>query len=403
MISNISVEPQLSRGRLATLVASRFVLNAVFRIAYPLVPFLVLHFGVSVEVATLVVTMQMACGMASLLGGWLAERIGYRATMMCGLGLTLCGTISITIAPTALAVILAYSACGIGVALYQPAMQAYVSVLTPYQQRGRAIGLVELSWALAGIAAIPPLLRLIEAQQSLTGAFLILSGCLVAVSVLTLTTLPTPRLVLPTGNSPSATSSTLIVLRNASVWGMIAFLFLGIGGNEVLFIAQAPWASARFGATPSDLGTAAFVFGLGELVGSLGSALFTDRLGKRRAAVSGFAAAALVYLALPLVSISWGRYLFCYLLFAICVEFAIVAALTLASTVSNVGRATVMAFTVTAVQLSRALASLVGVAVLNASSIMVNGVIAAMLTLLGVGVALRFVRENERFIAHDTV
>jgi predicted MFS family arabinose efflux permease len=383
----------LSSGRLATLVASRFVLNAIFRVAYPLVPFIALRFGIPTEQATWIVTIQVLMGLTSPCGGWLGDRIGYRTTMICGLGMMLLGTLGIAAGQSLPMLIAGYGACGLGVALYQPAAQAYIGAFTSYAERGRAVGLIEMSWALAGIVAIPPLTWLIQTQQSLAGPFALLSLLVGASICATWLGLPADEAHLR--GSGTGDGSFTAIVGNRSVLGLIVFMFLALGGWETLFIVQAPWATERFNATLTDLGTAAFVFGLGELGGSLGSALITDRLGKRRAAMLGFAITALLYLAQPLVSVNWISYLLCYVLFAVFVEFSIVASLTLATTISTVGRATVIALVITAVQTGRTIGSQIGVPILNASSLFVNCLIASALTLAGVAIVLRYVRESE--------
>lgn len=394
MATTIPGSSHLSGGRLAALVASRFVLNAIFRIAYPLVPFIATRFAVPVNEATWIVTIQVLFGLASPIGGWLGDRIGYRATMIIGLGLSLIGTLGIAASSTLLILIAGYGACGLGVSMYQPAVQAYVGVLTSYEERGRAVGLIEMSWALAGLLAVPALTWLVQARQSLVEPFLILAA-LVALNIL-ITILVLPIEAANLRSDQSTGPSFITIASNPSVLGIFAFLFLALGGWEVLYIVQAPWATERFNATLTDLGTAAFVFGIGEIIGSLGSALFTDRLGKRRAATLTFGIAALLFLAQPFVSFNWTSYLACYMLFAVFVEYGVVASLTLATTVSTVGRATVMALVVTAIQVSRAIASQVGVPILNGSSLLVNCIIAGTLTLLGVAIALRYVREAEQ-------
>ncbi|HEY0733825.1 MAG TPA: MFS transporter [Herpetosiphonaceae bacterium] len=397
MVTTISTPARLSAGRLATLVASRFVLNAIFRIAYPLVPFISERFSVSVAAATWIVTIQVLFGLVSPIGGWLSDRIGYRATMLGGLGLTLIGTLGIAASPTLGLLIAAYGACGIGVSLYQPAIQAYVTVLTSYAERGRAVGLIEMSWALSGIVAVPALAWLVQRQQSLVEPFLILSALVAVMTLATILILPVEAAHLR-GNGGSD-ESFLMIVRNPSVLGMFGLLFLALGGWEVLYIAQVPWVTQRFNASLTDLGAAAFVFGLGEMIGALGSTLLTDRLGKRRATILSFTIAALLFLAQPFVSVSWISYLACYMLFAVFVEFAIVASLTFSTTISTVGRATVMALVVTAIQVSRAISSQIGVPVLEATSLLVNCIIAATLTLLGVAIALRYVHEAEESTA----
>lgn len=395
MMDDSSRPRRLTRAQLATLFVSRLVLFAIYRVAYPLIPFLAEQFGVPVEEASLLITVLVGIGVTSLIGGWLADRVGYRTMMVVGLGGAAIGTLCVAVAPTLGIMIVAYSICGIGSSLHRPAMQAYIGEFSPPHERGRAIGLVELSWSLTGIVAVPPLMRLIETQQSLTGVFIILAGSLAVVTLLTWTQLTPAGLQAADRTTPQSGSYLRAVMCNPRVLGMVSFLILGIGGIEVLFIAQAPWATERFGASLGDLGTAALVFGLGELGGSLASTLLTDRLGKRRAAIGAFVLAAVIYLALPALSVNWISYLVCYALLALAIEFAIVAALTLATTVSSTGRATVMALSVTAMQIGRVVGSAVGVRVLVASSIYVNGLTAVVMTLLGVGIALRYVHEGE--------
>jgi predicted MFS family arabinose efflux permease len=178
------------------------------------------------------------------------------------------------------------------------------------------------------------------------------------------------------------------------VFALCAFLFLAIGGNELLYVAQASWATERFNASTADLGTAVLVFGIGELGGSLLSTLFTDRLGKRRAALLGFSLAALVYLLLPVISSTWTGYLGVYALYGITFEFAIVAAITLASTVSLHNRGTVLALTIVSIQIGRTLGASAAVPLLNAGSIAANSAVAALVVALGVFVAWRGVKER---------
>jgi predicted MFS family arabinose efflux permease len=385
---------QLSPGRLMTLIASRFVINAIFRIAYPLVPFIALRFGISEAQATAIVTVQVALGLASLLGGWLGDRIGYRSTMSLGLVSILLGALSLVFAPSFGWFVVAYAACGFGGSVYQPAMQAYVSSLTAYEQRGRVIGLVELSWALSGLLALPPLMWLVQWQNDVWGAFAILAAGATAVLGITLVMLPADQRRLSQPSSEDV--QPWWVLQQPSVRALCAFLFLVVGGNELLFVAQAPWVTDRFSASPANLGTAAFVFGLGELAGSLMASLFIDRFGKLRAAVGGFALTAIMFLLLPLFSTSWNIYLLLFAIYAVCIEFAIVASIALSSTVSMVRRATVMAVAVVSIQLGRALGSQIGVPLLTNTSLVINGLVAAIITMVGGLIALRWVREGER-------
>lgn len=387
------VHAGLSAGRLALIVASRFVLNAMFRVAYVLIPFVAARYAVDEQQAAWIVTMQVLAGLGSPLGGWLGERQGYRRVMLAGLGLALSGALLASAAPRFWVLVLAFAIFGLGMTLFQPSMQAYVSVLTPYQQRGRAIGMVELSWALAGIVAVPALAWLVERQQGMGGMFGLIALCLALVAGLMGACLPAEP---ATARMHGTATAPLQAIWTPSVRGMLAFAALTIASTELVYVAQPSWATRQFNASLTDLGTAALVYGLGELLGSLASILFTDRLGKRMAAMLGFGLAAAAFVALALVGRTWPAYLAAYLVLAVCAEFAIVAMLTLASTVSVVGRAAVMALIIAVMQVSRAVASRLGLPLLEQGSLLSNALVAAALALVGVAIAWRYVREGER-------
>src|SRR5688500_11936528 len=153
--------PLLTPGRLAIIVASRLMLNAIFRVAYPLVPFVAASFGVSLRAATWLVTIQVLAGLASPLGGWLSDRRGYRGTMLLGLGISCVGAVGVALAGEFATLVAALAVIGLGTAMYQPSMHAYVGELTPLARRGRALGIVELSWSLAGIIAVSPIVAVV--------------------------------------------------------------------------------------------------------------------------------------------------------------------------------------------------------------------------------------------------
>ena len=389
-----NVQPaSLTYPQLATIVASRLVLNAIFRVVYPLVPFVASYFGVPARVATWLVTIQVLAGLASPLGGWLGDRRGYRRTMMLGLAIVLAGTIGVVVAGGLLSTIAAFGLVGLGMAIYQPAMQAYVSELTPLARRGWALGIVELSWSLAGIVAVPPLVALVQWTGDLRAPFSVLAAMILVVLLLSLALLPAdqPR----SRNDDGPSQSLRRVLLQPALWSLLIFFWLVLCAEEILFIAQAPWLASDFGATPQQIGNTLFVFGVGELVGAGLSTLFTDRIGIVRATLAGFTGAAIIYLLFPLLVGGWSSYLLLFMLFGLAFEFAIVASFALASSVNPAARGTIMAAAALAMTSGRAGGSRIGIPLLESTSLVVNGVVAAGLTLSGVVVAAIGVRPRE--------
>lgn len=382
----------LTYPRLVTLVLSRLVLNAVFRVAYPLVPFVALRFGVPTEAATLIITVQVLAGLASPFGGWLGDRVGYRNAMALGLATAAGGTLIVAAASSLAWILVGLVTVGLGTVMYQPSIQAYVSAATPFARRGRALGTIELSWSLAGILLVPALLALAEWSDGLSVPFMLLGALLLMGLAISQTLLPPdpPRAVLQRQRIPVRQ-----VLRQPAVIALFLFLWLVVGGQEVLFVAQAPWLAEHFGASSERIGQTLVVFGLGELLGVSLATLLTDWIGKRRAPLFGFACAALVYLALPLFGHSWISYLILFFLYALCFEFAIVASFSLASIIDPTARGIVMAGVSFSTLTGRAVGSSIGVPLEQISNIVVNGIVASTVTLIGVMIGAIGARPRE--------
>ena len=393
MISAQARSPSLSYPRLAIIVASRLLLNALFRVAYPLAPFIALRYGVSLQAATWVITAQVLAALLSPIGGWLADRQGYRRTMQVGLIISCLGAAIMMLARDFAGIIAAAALIGFGLAVYQPSMQAYVSDHVPLARRGRALGVVELSWSLAGIVAVPALVRLSEWGGDISLPFGIIAALIFVLVII-------GALLLPADHRHAsafgeARPSIKNVLTRPAVAFLLLFLWLTMCGQEVLFIAQVPWLVDQFAATPASISNALFVFGIGELIGVSLVTAFADRIGKVRAPVLGFGASALVYVLLPLFGRTWAGYLLFFMLLAVAFEFAIVATFALASSVEPAGRGTVMAGATVATNTGRAAGSRIGVALYDTTGILVNGIVAAALTLIGLSLAAKYVQPRE--------
>ena len=217
------------------------------RVTYPLVPFAAVHFGVSLETATWLVTAQVLASLLSPIGGLLSDRRGFRSTMTLGLGIVVVGTFAMTLGRTLAAVALALGVVGFGIAIYLPAMQAYVSSMTPFAQRGRALGIVELSWSMAGIFGVVPLITLVERTGDLRVAYTLLALLILIMTVLNHILLPVEQRPIHSKASPVVRRSILI---QPSVIALLLFLWLVMAGQETNGIKSAEeilqdkWASS---------------------------------------------------------------------------------------------------------------------------------------------------------------
>lgn len=115
---------------------------------------LTVRFGVSVAVAGALMAVFGAATIASrLAGGWLADRIGRRATIVSGLTLTAVAQLSLAAAPTPVAAAVAVAVLGLAFEVYEPPSQALIADVVPAPVRPAAYGLLAAALSAAAVAA----------------------------------------------------------------------------------------------------------------------------------------------------------------------------------------------------------------------------------------------------------
>jgi len=381
----------LGWGHLAILLLGRIAFNTAFRVVYPLLAFLATGLEVSLGVASLLVTMQVGATLLSPLGGLLADARGERLTMQLGLVSYCAGALVCALTAGFVPFLCGYGLIGLGTALFMPAGQSYASGRSSYAQRGRVLGLLELSWALAALVGVSQLTRLVEAQGGWAAAYWVLLG-LGALTLALTPALPEERRA-PAVREAGAPAEPA-ALAQPGVWPALGFVLCQLLAVELIFVVYAAWLEADFGATTAQLGQIFALLGLVELAGSSGAALLTDRIGKRRAVLAGFGATAALMALLPLSAGSWGLFLLLFLLFDLCFEFAIVSVFPLVSGLAVRGRGTVMAASVAAVGVGRVIGSLLGPQLFAGAGFWANGLLAALLAGLGVAAGAALIREG---------
>lgn len=378
---------------LVVLLVGRLVFNTAFRVLYPLLPLLAVGMGVSLATVSLLVTVQVAATLLSPLGGQITDRFGERTTLLVGLALLVLGATGCALARSLPLFMAGYALIGLGTALYMPAVQTYASNRSAYSERGRILGLLELSWALSALLGVTTL-TLLASTGGWAPAFGILAGGAAIVFGLTWTLPTPPRRAdgLPHTGPPV---SLLGAWRLPGVAAALGFIFLQLFAIELVFVVYGAWLSQDFGATTAQLGQIFGLLGLVELAGATGATLFTDRLGKRRAVLSGFAAVGVLLLVLPLSEGRWLVFLPLFLGFILSFEFAIVALLPLVSGLSAHGRGTIMALAVATIGVGRIVGSLAGPWLFGVLGFGANGVLAGLAALVGVGLGLLWLREGQ--------
>ena len=192
-------------------------------------------------------------------------------------------------------------------------------------------------------------------------------------------------------------------VRTPSVIGVLSLLFLSAIAVDLIFVVQGAWAKTSFGAEEAQLGQVFALMGIAELLGSLGSTLLVDRVGKKRSVLLGYGLTALAMLALPLSQGNWPAFVALFFVFDLCFEFSIVSAFPLASGVAPAVRGTVMALSVMMTGLGRAIGSQIAEPLWSGTGILANSLAGAGVTFVGVLLCFALVRETEalRVDRHD--
>lgn len=346
---------------LTTMLLARTVLNMPYRIVYPFLPAIARGLDVPLEVASLLLTLRGLVAAAGPLYGFLADRYGRRQMMLVGLSALVVATATMAIAPTFGWALMAFALLGFSKASFDPAMHAYVGDTVPYTRRGRVMGILELPWSMSWFIGAP-LAGFIIAAAGWHAPFGLLA-------VLAVAAVAGMKWLCPhCGRSAASSQPIRLDMTNLrrnrqQLVRIIPYLLvpcLLVAANENIFIIYGAWLEQDFGLAVATLGLASVVISVAELVGELASAGLVDRLGKRRAVLSGLLLNAAAYLLLPRLAGTLGGALTGVLLIFLTFEFSFVCLLPLLSELTPNARAMLMATSAAGMSLGRVFGSLTG-------------------------------------------
>ncbi len=377
------------------LFACRLTINTAIRVGYPLLTWLAAAFAVDLQTASLIITVQLAATFVGPVGGLIADRYGERLTMLFGLGMLCCGAACGMLTTQIGLLLLGHALLGASAGFYHAAAHAYLSATTPYAVRGRILGIMEASWALAaliGVSSLVALVRTTGAVQSLYAVLFVLGVVMLLAVLLGVPALPRSR---STATPQPCKHSMWQIVRMPFITALILFLIGVMTAYEMVFVLYGAWLEQDFGASLEQVGLVFGLLGLIELGGSAGAAMLTDRLGKRQAVLLGFGFMGLLQLLLITVAGNWAGFLAVFLLLGLMAEFAIVSVIILSSGLLATARGTTLAVALTATSIGRVLGSMLGPALSGAAGFAINALAAGTLTLLCVLGGLWLVREGE--------
>ncbi len=280
--------------RLLALVAAIVLVDTMFYAAIsPLLPYYAHHFHLAkAQAGVLAAAYAAGTLLGSIPAGWLAARVGVRATILTGLGLMVAASVAFAFAHAIVLLDIARFAQGLGGAGSWAGGLAWLIGRAPANRRGELIGSA-LAAAIAG-ALLGPVLGTAAAQTSPKLVFLCVAGLGVLLALWTLSE------AAPPATSETGLTAFVPALRDRRVATGMWLTTLGALLYGTLSVL-APLRLSALGASNVTVGAA---FLTGAAIAALASPAVgrvSDRRGWRGPVLAGLCASTVwvVLLALP--------------------------------------------------------------------------------------------------------
>jgi predicted MFS family arabinose efflux permease len=283
------------RRLLLAILPTRLLINAQFRIVYPFLPAIARGLGVTLETAALLVAFRAAFGAISPLFGYLADRVGRKPLMVAGVVALTAGAALVVAAQTFGFALIAFGLLGIAQSAYDPTMQAHVGDVVPLQRRARAMGIVELSWSGSWLIGVPAA-GFLMARYGWQAPFVVIAvlGLLCVLLTMTIREVRRARAV---SGEPGLSRAARALPRH--ILFALAASALILLANESLFLVYGALMEDRYKLALGALGLASIVVSLAELTGAGAVVAFVDRIGQRKALLTGLLLNAACFALLP--------------------------------------------------------------------------------------------------------
>jgi len=291
------------RDNLVPLTATRIVANTAYRFAPPFIAIIAgaeQGFDVSIARVGLVISISELAGFLAPLLGTFVDQVARRTAMAVGLAGSLVGILLMAIAPNLVVLCVGLTMLNLLKSCFDLGMAAWIADRVPYDRRGRVVGLTETSWALSLLVGVS-LLGLVTAVSTWRVACVIGAVAIAACATwldsslrrsgdtvsggTAVTGVATSGDASPAGTPTSGAQTS--GARAARAWLVPLSMFGLMGASQCLFVTFGAWLADDFDFGASRIAAVGFALGAGELLSSVSSARYTDRIGKERSVALG--------------------------------------------------------------------------------------------------------------------
>lgn len=377
--------------QLITFAIVRTLINTALRMVYPFAPALARGLGTDISQIYNLITLRNFTGFLAPLFGALPERFGRKPTILVSAFLFSVGCFLVVVWPTIWMLGASLIIIAVMKTIFDPSMHAYLGDVVPYAQRGRAVGIVEMSWA-GGLLIGAPVVSLAIARQGWLAPFAWLAILGMIGTFILWRIMPTT----PAKNRTTKLRDLMRVLRaEPLIWVASIYIMCVMGANELVFVIFGDWLETSFSLDLTQLGLAAGIIGGAELMGEIVITVAVDKVGKRPFVITSILFAAIIYLLLPFASNHLISALVTLFMVFFCFELTVVGSLPLFSELVPKARGLVLAFTAGFASLGRALGSLIGPAIWEQFGFLGNGIASGLVMLIALFLFSRYLKVDE--------
>lgn len=267
-----------TRSQLALLTGAKVVSNTALRWVGPFLPTLERAFSASTGTLTGVMGVCELGGLTTAATGTTLDRGHERRVFSLGLAAVAASSL-VALGGTVTTFAISFALLVLGVSNLTVAGHAWIGHRVPFAARGRAIGVFEMSWAIALLVGAPVLALLIE-RFGWRGPYVVLAVAS-ALAAAAVALLLGPGVAVRRIDAPPRTP-----LPRTAWAPMIASAATAAAGLGI-FVISGAWLEDAHGLSTGGLGVVAATFGLVELGSSSTVAGLGDRIGARRSVVGG--------------------------------------------------------------------------------------------------------------------
>lgn len=346
-------------------ISARLLTDTVAQIFNPFLTIFAVGLGVDVVTLGRLLSLRLVTGVFTPIIGALADRHGYRRMMRLAILCVIAGLLLIGGSSSMVLLVSGMVVMGIGQAGFVPTLHAYLSARLPYNVRARGLGILEYSWALAGIVGLFVMGQLIAATDWRAPLFVLALG-LGGVWLL--------FGLLPAAHMEQRVTDAPLPVDHSHLRRFTSFFDLGVHSRSAystifadallffagmqLMVVYGAWLNQEYGLGAAALGSVALLLGCFDLAASVSVSIFTDRLGKRRSVLLGTLGTLLGNALLPFLNLSLPLAIIAIALTRGSFEFGIVSQISLLSEQAPDQRGKVMSLGSAVVMMGGALANL---------------------------------------------